>query len=298
MKKLKQKIYNIIREDDENSLIAQIFDSIIIALIIINVIAVIVDTFSLPSWISPILNALEIISVVVFSVEYVLRVWTADEMYPELTTFRAMIKYMFSFMAVIDLLAILPFYIPVLIPVDLRVLRALRIFRILRIFKVNRYTDALTSIGDVLKSKKSQLLSSLLVVMLLMIMAAVIMYNVESDAQPEAFNNAFDALWWAVATFTTVGYGDIYPVTVIGKILSEIIALLGIGLVAVPTGIISAGFIEQIDPKNNANGAKKIKSVNPSAVKNDLINLLSTASDEDVKRLRDYAEFLKFKNYK
>lgn len=169
-----------------------------------------------------------------------------DMLRPDLSPARARLCYMVSFMAVIDLLSILPFYIS-FIPVDLRVLRMLRIVRLFRVFKINRYTTALASIGSVFKAKKQQLFSSVFVVLLLMVIAAVLMYNIENAAQPETFDNAFSALWWAVATFTTVGYGDIYPVTAAGKILSAIIAILGIGLVAVPTGIISSGFIEQMD---------------------------------------------------
>lgn len=123
----------------------------------------------------------------------------------------------------------------------------LRIVRLFRVFKLNRYTSALSTIATVFKKKKSQLISSIFVVLLLMIIAAVLMYSIENEAQPDVFENAFSALWWAIATLTTVGYGDIYPVTVLGKILSAVIALLGIGLVAVPTGIISAGFMETID---------------------------------------------------
>ena len=123
----------------------------------------------------------------------------------------------------------------------------LRIIRLFRVFKINRYTSALTSIVRVFKNKQNELLSSIFVVLLLMIVASVLMYSVENNAQPEVFRNAFDALWWALATLTTVGYGDIYPITVLGRILSAIIAILGIGLVAVPTGIISAGFMENIN---------------------------------------------------
>lgn len=108
------------------------------------------------------------------------------------------------------------------------------------------------------------MLSSVFVVIILMIIAAVLMYNVENAAQPEVFSNAFTSLWWAVATFTTVGYGDIYPITVLGKILSGVIALLGIGLVAVPTGIISSGFMEQIEEeKNNQNNENDKKEYCP-----------------------------------
>lgn len=247
----KSKIYNLIRDDDENNLASNIFDFFIILLIIINILLVIADTFDLPNRIHMIFNGIEVFSIIVFTIEYLLRFWTSDFIYPQKTPFRARLKYAFSFIAVIDLLAILPFYIPFLIPVDLRVLRAIRIVRLLRIFKFNRYTDAFSIIGRVLKNKASQLMSSIFVVLTLVIITSVLMYNFENASQPDKFRNVFDGMWWAVATFTTVGYGDIYPVTAIGKLLSGIIAMLGIGLVAVPTGIISAGFVEQTQCSDN-----------------------------------------------
>lgn len=148
-------------------------------------------------------------------------------------------------------MAILPFYLPMFFLIDLRVLRMLRIIRLFRVFKINRYTNALSSIAKVFRNKQHELLSSIFVVLLLMIVASVLMYSIENSAQPDVFKNAFDALWWALATLTTVGYGDIYPITVLGKILSAIIAILGIGLVAVPAGIISAGFMEEIQEEKN-----------------------------------------------
>ena len=247
MNNLKSKIYKIISSPDEPSVASKIFDIFIIALIVINVITVIAETFTLPDWMSAILSYIEVFSVVIFTIEYLLRVYVADLLYPDFGRIRAKLRYMRSFMAIIDLLAILPFYIPYIIPIDLRVLRMLRMIRLLRIFKMNRYTSALSNIADVFKHKKHELLSSIAVVSILMIIAAVLMYNIENEAQPQAFDNAFSALWWAVATLTTVGYGDVYPITVLGKILSAIIALLGIGLVAVPTGIISSGFVESIE---------------------------------------------------
>ncbi|MDR1800497.1 MAG: ion transporter [Lachnospiraceae bacterium] len=244
---LKERIYNKIRDDDQNDLISDVFDGVIITLIIINVLTVILDTFTLPKAVSVTLSVFETISVVIFTIEYIARVWTSDLMFPKLKPYKARLKYIFSFMALIDLFAIVPFYLPFVLPIDLRVLRSLRIIRLLRIFKVNRYTTAFVAIGNVFKKKKTQLLSSIFIVVILMIIASVLMYSVESTAQPEAFGNALDALWWAVATVTTVGYGDVYPITILGKILSGVIALLGIGLVAVPTGIISSGFVEQIN---------------------------------------------------
>ncbi|MCM1523050.1 MAG: ion transporter [Ruminococcus sp.] len=245
--KMKRRLFEIVQAAKKDDMSSKIFDMSIISLIIINMIIIIAATFNIPAWLNRIFNYIEIFSVILFTAEYIVRVYTSDMLFPELTPFKARMRYIFSFMAIMDLLAILPFYIPFLISVDLRALRMMRILRLFRIFKVNRYTSALTDIGKVFAKKKSQLLSSVFVVMLLMIMASVIMYDVENAAQPEQFNNAFSALWWAIATLTTVGYGDIYPITPLGRLLSGIIAILGIGLVAVPTGIISAGFIELID---------------------------------------------------
>jgi voltage-gated potassium channel len=243
--RVRESVYSLIRDDDENGLASQIFDGAIITLIIINVLLVILDTFNgFPAWAYSLFRSIETISVIVFTLEYIARLWTADYIFPSMPPFASRLKYALSFMSFVDLLAILPFYLPFLFPIDLRVLRMVRLLRLLRLLKVNRYTSALSTIGGVIKQKASQLLSSMVVVLILMVIASVLMYNVECDAQPDVFQNAFSGLWWCVATLTTVGYGDIYPITAAGKVLSAIIALLGIGLVAVPTGIISAGFVE------------------------------------------------------
>lgn len=200
MKKFKKRLFEIIQAANDNDVASKIFDVGIICLIVINVILVIADTFDLPPIINQISNIIELVSVIIFSIEYVCRLWTSDLLYPDLKPHRARIKYIFSFMALIDLFAILPFYIPFIIKIDLRVLRMLRIIRLFRVFKINRYTSALSAIAMVFKRKKNQLISSIFVVLLLMVIASVLMYNVEHDAQPEAFSNAFSALWWAVAT--------------------------------------------------------------------------------------------------
>lgn len=247
MKKLKISLYNLIRDDDENDLASDIFDGTIIGLIILNVLLLVLDTFEMPAWFSRVSGIIEAVSVIIFTTEYLARLWTADLKYPDKSPLVARVKYIFTFMALVDLVAILPFYLPFLFPIDLRILRALRILRLFRLFKMGRYTSAFSTIAAVFKSKAHQLISSMIVVGLLMVITSLLMYNVEHEAQPDVFRNAFSGLWWAVATLTTVGYGDIYPVTSAGRVLSGIIALLGIGLVAVPTGIISAGFMEAVD---------------------------------------------------
>ena len=245
--KVKKRALELIDIAADGDTISKCVDIFIIALIIINVVIVIADTFDVSTELRQVMIITETVSVILFTIEYIVRLWVSDLTFSELSPVRARLKYVFSLQAVIDLLALLPFYLPFIFPVNLVVLRVFRVFRLLRLFKVNRYTHALSTIAAVFKQKASQLISSMLVVALLMVIASVLMYNVEHDVQPEVFDNALSGLWWAIATLTTVGYGDIYPITAAGKVLSSIIALLGIGLVAVPTGIITAGFSEQIE---------------------------------------------------
>ena len=251
MKQLKKRIFEIISVDDGDDIYSAIFDKFIIFLIIINILIIIAESFrGFSNSIVVIFRHIETFSVIVFTIEYLLRIWTAKYLYPnEKTFFKAMMKYIFSFMALIDLFAILPFFIPFIIPVNLISLRMLRIFRILRIFKIHRYTDALKDIGTVIKNKGTQLISSIIVLFILVIMASVIMFNIETEAQPELFKDVFSSYWWTINAITTVGYGDIYPVTIVGKFLSSIISILSVGFVAIPTAIISTGFMEQIERK-------------------------------------------------
>ena len=147
------------------------------------------------------------------------------------------------------------------LPVDLVGLRAVRLVRLLRVFKLNRYSEALVSIGEVFKKKYREILVSVFFVLILLIIASLLIYYAEHDAQPDKFPNAFSGLWWAVATLTTVGYGDIYPVTAVGRLLGAVIAIMGIGMVAVPTSILSSGFMELLEKKTSASedGGEKEK---------------------------------------
>ena len=241
----RRNIFHVIAPAEDDNKASKIFDIAIIILIVINVIVVVAETFDARH--VPIFRIIENISVVIFSIEYLLRLWTADLLYPERGSVTARVRYVFTFMALVDLISILPFYLPFLFPHSLLVLRSLRVLRLLRLFKLTRYTNVTTTIGAVFKKKASQIVSSMSVIMILMIITSVLMYNVEHTAQPEKFSNAFDSLWWTVATITTVGYGDIYPITIPGQIFSGIIAFLSIGLIAIPTSIISSGFIEQVN---------------------------------------------------
>ncbi len=238
---IKRKIFEIIQPDCGNSSMSRAFDFLITGLILVSVIAVFAGTFELSAGASRTLETIEKIASVAFTIEYALRIFTADLLRPELPPWKSRVKYVVSPMAAIDLVAILPFWLPMILPGSLLGMRALRLVRLLRIFKLNRYFDAMRAIGAVIVEKKRELVGSLFFIVLLMLVTSLLMYSIEHDAQPEAFRNAFSGLWWAVATVTTVGYGDIYPVTHLGRLLGAIIAFSGIAAVAVPTGIITAG---------------------------------------------------------
>ncbi len=244
----KKKVYEIIGLNGKNKW-SRFFNLAMMFLILINIIILFISTLDVQEKGQHWLNTAETIIGIIFTVEYVLRFWTANYLYPERSWLEARFCYISSPMAVIDLLSILPIYLPFLLPVNFASIRALRIIRIFRIIKLNRYTDAFVSVANVFKLKAKQLLVSFLLVGLLMLISSLLIYGAEHEMQPDKFANAFSGLWWAVATLTTVGYGDIYPVTALGKILSSIIAMLGIGMVAVPTGIISAGFMEAMANK-------------------------------------------------
>ena len=249
-RKIKAKIFEVIQPAEDGKLASRIFDCFIMFLIMVSVVSIFLITFSIPAKLVHFLGIFEKISIIIFTLEYLLRIWTSDFLFPEEKRLSALRKYVFSGMAIIDLLAILPFYLPMLLPIKLLGLRAFRLVRLLRICKLSRYSESLASIGIVFKSKAKDIVASFFVVLLLLVVASLLIYYAEHDAQPDSFKNAFSGLWWAVATLTTVGYGDIYPVTVCGRIIGALIAILGIGMVAIPTGIISSGFMEHMQSQN------------------------------------------------
>lgn len=247
--KIKRYVFEVIQPAEDGNLASRIFDLVIISLIILSVVSVFVSTFRIPRALADILIILEQFSMLVFTVEYLLRLWTADLLYPGCGLVKCRLKYMSSGMAIIDLLAILPFYLPMFLPMNLVGIRAFRLVRLLRLLKMNRYCDAMKSIQEVFRKKLHEIIASTVFVFILLLIASLMIYYAEHDAQPEQFPNAFSGLWWAVATLTTVGYGDIYPVTIMGRIFGAIMAIMGIGMVAIPTGILSSGFVEILEKK-------------------------------------------------
>lgn len=241
----KKRVFDIIQIGQDGDWISKLFDIVIIGMIVANLFIAILLTFDEMDAYAGALSTVELITVIGFTIEYILRMWTAEYLYPKVSRGRAKLKYACSFGGVIDLLSFLPYYLPVFFPMGVVAFRMFRIIRIFRLFQVNAYYDALNVITDVIKSKRDQLLSSIFIILVLMVASSLCMYSLENAVQPDVFQNAFSGFWWAVSTLLTVGYGDIYPITIPGRIFGIIITFLGVGMVAIPTGILSAGFVEQ-----------------------------------------------------
>lgn len=242
---LRKRIFHIIQIGDKRDLISKFFDFFIVFAIFLNLGVVIYDTFDSSIQYRSILDTIELITLVIFVIEYILRLWTADLLYPKESRGHALIHFIFSFYGLVDLFTFLPYFMPFMFPSGIVAFRMLRVIRIFRLFKINQQYDAFNVIMDVLSDKKNQIFSSVCMIFVMMIAASLCMYSLEHEAQPEVFSNAFSGLWWSVSTILTVGYGDIYPITAAGQIMAILLAFLGVGLVAIPTGIISAGFVEQ-----------------------------------------------------
>ena len=242
----RRRISEIVEAGTSEDWVSKGYDIVSTLLLLVNIAVTILYTFDeMELSCGKTLLTLEAVTVAFFAVDYVLRVWTAIFTYPGLTESRAIRKYMLSMTGIVDLLSFLPYYLPFFFPAGASVFRMFRVVRIFRLFQINAYYDSLKIISEVLTSKAQQLMSSIFILLVLMVGSSLCMYSVEHTAQPEIFANAFSGIWWSVSTLLTVGYGDIYPITTLGKICSILITFLGVGMVAIPTGIISAGFVDQ-----------------------------------------------------
>lgn len=258
MKAIRKRIFDILEISATGKRDASwLFDVVLLILISLNVLAIVLESVdSMYTTYFVYFRGFEYFSILFFSGEYILRIWsvTADPNYSHPVWGR--LKYMLTAMAIVDLLAILPFFVEWFVAVygtalafkiDMRFLRMLRIFRVFRMFKIVRYVSALRIINNVLRRKREELIISLIFILFILLIVSCVMFFVENEAQPEQFSSIPATMWWGVATLTTVGYGDIYPITSAGKFLGGVISILGIGLFALPTGILAAGCAEEID---------------------------------------------------
>jgi len=241
---MKNHIYNLLRSDHPSKA-SRVFDYVIMCLILLSLIEIVLESFPyFKGRRHIVLEVVEWVTIVVFSVEYIMRLYTADLKYPDSKW--PIVRFIFSVSGIIDLLAILPFYLPFM-GLDLRFIRSLRLLRLLVIFKFNRYNKSLLLIKEVLREKRSDLGVSAFVLFVVLVIISVLMYSLEHEAQPDSFPNILASFWWSVITLTTVGYGDIYPVTGVGKLVTSFISILSIGIVAIPTGILASGFTAKLD---------------------------------------------------
>ncbi|WP_417871558.1 ion transporter [Winogradskyella sp.] len=233
--KMKDTIKNIVEYNDNK--LSKSFALFIQFLIVLSVITFSVETLpNLKPQTKAILNSIEVFCVVVFTLEYLARIFVSDRK----------LKFIFSFFGLIDLFAILPFYLS--FGLDLRSLRVLRMFRLFRLLKLVRYNRAMRHFAKAMLLAKEQIILFMGVTLVLIYFAAIGIYYFENEAQPEHFSSIFDSLWWSIVTLTTVGYGDVYPITVGGRIFTFFILLIGLGIVAIPTGIISSSLTKVVEP--------------------------------------------------
>ena len=237
---MKEKVRQVIDSDDTK--LGRFVSIFIQILILISVVTFSVETIpTLKPETRAMLRVVEVVSVIIFTIEYILRIFMTDKK----------LKFIFSFYGIIDFLAILPFYLA--FGIDLRSLRALRFLRLFRIFKLVRYNKAMNHFSRAIKSAKEQILLFIFITLLLIYFSAVGIYYFENEAQPEHFSSIFDSLWWAIITLTTVGYGDVYPITIGGKVFTFVILMIGLGIVAIPTGIISSALTTSVDQDKDKN---------------------------------------------
>lgn len=226
--------------DDSSTLTGEIFNWFIQILIIVSIVSFSIETLpDLNSSLQNVLSKSEVIIVIIFSIEYLLRIWISEKK----------IKYIFSFYGLIDLLAILPFFLSM--NIDLRSIRIFRLFRIIRSFKLLKYSNAINNFRKAFKDIKEELILFFIASTLILYLSAVGIYFFENPAQPEQFKSVFHSLWWALATLTTVGYGDIYPITVGGRIFTYFILMIGLGVIAIPTGLIASALTKISESNKN-----------------------------------------------
>ncbi len=252
---VKGKVHILLHPELGDTKWDKILNSFLIVLIILNVAAVILET--VPSIHDPhaeFFRIFDLVSVIIFTIEYAFRVWSCNHDPRFSHKIHGRIKYILSTDGIIDLLAILPFYFHVIVGLDLRVLRILRLLRFLRLFRLTAYMKSAKMVKNVFVSRASELKLSIVLILFLLIIASCLLYFTEHFAQPEVFSSIPATFWWSIVTITSTGYGDMVPITGLGKILAAMIMVVGFAVFALPAGIITAGFLEEM----RKNKSKKI----------------------------------------
>jgi voltage-gated potassium channel len=243
----KRKVYSLLHPEIGDTRLDKVINAFIIFLIASNIVAVIIETVpGIYKNHEEFFHYFDVISVAIFSIEYVLRVWSANYETKYRHPIQGRLKYVLSWPALVDLVAILPFFVQAFVGFDLRILRIFRLLRFFRLFRLTAYMKAAKLVKNVFKSVMNELILCLVLALFLIIISSSMVYFAEHPAQPDKFRSIPSTIWWSVVTLTTVGYGDLVPITIAGKIFTSIILLAGVAIFALPAGIITAGFLEEI----------------------------------------------------
>lgn len=248
---LRRRLYLTLEPNEKGGTLERIFEFSLITIIVLNILAIVLDTeVSLRKEYNFFFNAFEFFSLLFFSLEYIARVYSIVENPRFQHPVKGRLNYMRSPMAIVDLLAVIPFYVK-FTSVSFTFLRVFRLMSLFRVFKIARYLHALKIFKRVLRDRKEQLVLSFIFILFVLVIISFVMFYAEHDAQPEKFSSIPATMWWGIATLTTVGYGDIVPITTLGKFLGGIFAIAGVGLLALPAGILSSGFFEMLHQKQS-----------------------------------------------
>ena len=241
---IRRRLYLTLETTEKGGILERIFEIMLVVIIVLNIFAIIMDSVDeYDIRYREFFHDFEIFSVIFFTIEYALRIYSIVENPRYRDPVKGRLKFARTWLAVIDALAFLPFYLTFL-PFDLRFLRIFRLMGLFRMFKVARYMHAITIFRRVVYDRREQLVLSIILILFMLVIISTVMYYAEHAAQPDVFSSIPAAMWWGIATLTTVGYGDMVPITALGKILGGMFAVIGFGLLALPAGILSSGFFE------------------------------------------------------
>ena len=253
----RRRLYLTLDPSERGGIAERIFEIILISIIVLNILAIIFSSIKeFDQKYQDYFRDFEIFSLVFFTIEYIARIYSIVEKWRYRHPIKGRLRYAVTPLALVDLFSFLPFYLAFL-PIDLRFLRIFRLMSIFRMFKIARYLHALNLFKRVLIERKEQLVLSFLFILFILVITSFVMFYVENDAQPDKFSSIPATMWWGIATITTVGYGDIVPITDLGKFLGGIFAIAGVGLLALPAGILSSGFFELLHVDKEKERPKK-----------------------------------------
>jgi len=282
-----QRIWQILDVAPENDRVSQAESIFMFCLILLNVFCIILETVqTIKESYGPWFEFIEVFSVLIFTIEYLGRLWSCVVLPQYAAPFTGRLLFALTPSSLIDLASVLPFYLS-FAELDLRILWVLRTLRLFRLLKLTRYSVALSLLGNTIRSRRAELVATGLLMFLVLIIASTLMFFAEHDAQPDKFPDIPTAMWWAVITLTTIGYGDVFPITAIGKVIGGFVAVVGIGFVALPTGIISVGFVEELrnfkeslKQKPNSSSPESFKCVCPHCGKELEISVHTQAENQ------------------